>query len=74
VDLNNFIIDKMRQVGKVGFGCVDIVSTPFNYFHMYKYYDGFINYAPVATVYRPLDDISSPNDIYIKRLEICDVD
>jgi hypothetical protein len=64
----------MRQVGKVGFGCVDIVSTPFNYFHMYKYYDGFINYAPVATVYRPLDDISSPNDIYIKRLEICDVD
>lgn len=56
----------MRLVGFVGFGCVDMVATPFNYFHMYKYYDGFINYAPIATVYRPLDDIGSPNDIYIK--------
>lgn len=45
-----------------------MVSLPFNYFHLYKYYDGVISFTPTRNVYRPLDNVTYGGDVVIKNL------
>lgn len=46
-DLNYLILDTLRLNNIAEFACVDMVSMPYNYFHLYKYYDELISFTPV---------------------------